>query len=105
MCVLLDAVVAPYSSHAERTPRTDMRACVRACACVRVRQVHEFDTSTGNFTGAVFGGAGSSDKPLKFNCDHGISWDDRVGSLVVRTLLSYVHMHTHRGLEYSALQW
>ena len=43
-------------------------------------KVHEFDTVTGNYTGIVFGGASS---PLAFDCDHGISYDDRVELMVV----------------------
>eukprot|EP00051_Salpingoeca_urceolata_P028490 m.487151 g.487151 ORF g.487151 m.487151 type:complete len:364 (+) comp24823_c0_seq1:118-1209(+) len=43
-------------------------------------KVHEFDIATGNYTGVVFGGKSS---PLHFDCDHGISYDDRVGQLVV----------------------
>lgn len=46
-------------------------------------KVHGFDTKTGNYTGLVFGGKGKQDKPILFNCDHGISFDTRVNQLVV----------------------
>lgn len=46
-------------------------------------KVHEFDTTTGNYTGVVFGGKGARDSPIEFNCDHGISFDDRIGKIVV----------------------
>lgn len=40
-------------------------------------KVHEFDINTGNYNGKVFGG-----RP-EFDCDHGISFDDRVGKIVI----------------------
>jgi hypothetical protein len=40
-------------------------------------KVHEFDVESGKFTGQVFGGR------AEFDCDHGISYDDRVGKIVV----------------------
>eukprot|EP00041_Stephanoeca_diplocostata_P032311 m.1032799 g.1032799 ORF g.1032799 m.1032799 type:complete len:362 (-) comp24127_c0_seq6:236-1321(-) len=46
-------------------------------------KVHEFDTQTGNYTGVVFGGKGTGNAPIQFNCDHGISFDDRIGKIVV----------------------
>ncbi len=46
-------------------------------------KVHGFDLRTGNFTGFVFGGQGSGDDPVEFNCDHGMSYDTRVEQVVV----------------------
>lgn len=46
-------------------------------------KVHGFDINTGNYTGFVFGGKGKQDKPILFNCDHGISFDTRVNQIVV----------------------
>eukprot|EP00040_Diaphanoeca_grandis_P039538 m.259362 g.259362 ORF g.259362 m.259362 type:complete len:354 (+) comp37937_c0_seq1:143-1204(+) len=40
-------------------------------------KVHEFDITTGEYNGIVFGGRGT------FDCDHGISFDDRIGKIVV----------------------
>jgi len=44
-------------------------------------KVHEFDMKTGTYTGVVFGGKGDSSGT--WNCNHGLSWDDRVGKIVV----------------------
>jgi hypothetical protein len=49
-------------------------------------KVHEFDRQTGTYTGVVFGGKGDSATPGKtatFNCNHGLSLDDRVGKMVI----------------------
>ena len=49
-------------------------------------KVHAFDRRTGAYTGAVFGGKGDSatpGAPATFNCNHGLSMDDRVGKIVV----------------------
>ena len=46
-------------------------------------KVHGFDTKTGNYTGFVFGGAGTGTAPLQFHCDHGISYDTRVNQILV----------------------
>jgi len=40
-------------------------------------QVHEFDITTGDYNGIVFGGRS------EFDCDHGLSFDDRVNKMVV----------------------
>lgn len=46
-------------------------------------KVHAFDVKTGNYTGFVFGGRGNATNPVKFNCDHGLSYDTRVNQIVV----------------------
>ena len=46
-------------------------------------KVHGFNATTGEYTGFVFGGKGSGDDPIQFNCDHGISYDTRVNQILV----------------------
>ena len=46
-------------------------------------KVHEFDAATGKYTGVVCGGKGTRDAPIAFNCDHGLSFDDRAGFMVI----------------------
>lgn len=49
-------------------------------------KVHEFDRVSGKFTGVVFGGKGNEatpGQPATFECNHGMSLDDRTGKIVV----------------------
>eukprot|EP00937_MAST-01D_sp_MAST-1D-sp2_P001365 g1365.t1 len=49
-------------------------------------RVHAFDRATGRYTGVVFGGKGDAaapGEPATFQCNHGLSLDDRVGEIVV----------------------
>jgi len=49
-------------------------------------KVHSFDRASGRYTGLVFGGKGDATVPgqsATFNCNHGLSLDDRVGKIVV----------------------
>lgn len=63
-------------------------------------KVHGFDITTGNYTGLVFGGHGNATDPIKFNCDHGLSWDFRTNQLLVsdraNNQLRWIDVHGHQ---------
>lgn len=45
--------------------------------------VHHFDVKTGKYLNVSFGGGGSSTRPQRFNCPHGINYDNNRDLLVI----------------------
>jgi len=45
--------------------------------------VHLLDVHTGEYVGTSFGGKGNSTSPQRFDCPHGITYDEAAGALLV----------------------